>query len=347
MGFGTPQAAPAQIPLGLDAKRTQGVSWERAIQGLPEVVDRFKKFVDALAVRYEVVIGIDELDKLAPDKVEAFLNEVKAIFSIRGCHYLISVSEDAEAGFQRRGIPFRTVFDSCFDELVDVGYLDRGTSTELLRGRVIGLPTPLVWASHSLAGGLARDLIRYARALVSGSETAPREAISGVCRKDLDDKIRAICRELTNVSNDPWATRLLVAILGFDGPYDVSASGVALSRYLGEWLADSRASLSAAQIGEDPAVFRQAAELATFALFVATVCEFFGEYSGPRRTEAAKYDRRDPRCIERLAIARQAMSQSPLIAEQRLSEFREAWHLGTLSPVATALGGIPAGHGGD
>jgi hypothetical protein len=46
-----------------------------------------------------VVIGIDEVDKIRDsDRAEAFLNDVKAIFGVPGCLYLVSLSEDAMAG---------------------------------------------------------------------------------------------------------------------------------------------------------------------------------------------------------------------------------------------------------
>ena len=102
-----------------------------------------------------MVISIDEVDKIRDsDRAEAFLNDIKAIFGVPGCLYLVSLSEDAMAGFARRTPSIRSTFDSAFDELVPVGPMTYRHSEQLLFKRVTGVPRPFIALCHVLAGGL-------------------------------------------------------------------------------------------------------------------------------------------------------------------------------------------------
>jgi len=64
---------------------------------LPEVVDSLRDFLEAVAREHDrVMIGIDELDKMRTEAAaERFLNDIKGIFGIRNCYFLVSVSEEA------------------------------------------------------------------------------------------------------------------------------------------------------------------------------------------------------------------------------------------------------------
>lgn len=83
-----------------------------------------------------VVIGIDELDKISgAEQAQRFVNELKAILGVPHCYYLISVSDDALAAYEMRGLPVRDAFDSAFDEVIHVRYLDLEGSLRLLKKR--------------------------------------------------------------------------------------------------------------------------------------------------------------------------------------------------------------------
>ncbi len=102
-----------------------------------------------------VVIGIDEVDKIRDgERAEAFLNDIKAIFGIPGCLFLVSLSEDALAGFAHRTPSIRSAFDSAFDELVPVGPVTYEHTEQMLFKRVTGVPRPFIALCHVLAGGL-------------------------------------------------------------------------------------------------------------------------------------------------------------------------------------------------
>src|SRR5262249_39818672 len=65
----------------------------------PEIVDDFRRFLERVAtalssegavpaINVPVLIGIDELDRMgSADNARTFLNEVKGIFSVRGCRF--------------------------------------------------------------------------------------------------------------------------------------------------------------------------------------------------------------------------------------------------------------------
>ncbi len=86
-----------------------------------------------------LMIGIDELDKITDDdKARQFLNEIKVVFNLEHCFYMVSVSENAINAFERRGLPFRDEFDSAFDRMLYVDYLTVGSSKLLLRRQSSG-----------------------------------------------------------------------------------------------------------------------------------------------------------------------------------------------------------------
>jgi hypothetical protein len=150
-----------------------GQSRQRAEQPftLPELVASYRAYSGRVAARQRsargggarVVIAIDEIDKiLDSDRAEVFLNDIKAVFGVPGCLYLVSLSEDAMASFARQTPSLRTTFDSALDELVTVGPMTYRNSEQLLSKRVTGVPRPFLALCHVLAGGLPRDLIRAA-----------------------------------------------------------------------------------------------------------------------------------------------------------------------------------------
>jgi hypothetical protein len=161
-------------------KRDLSVS-ERPLS-LPEIVASFSNFLERLAGDYWVLIGIDELDKIHPEeKAEKFLNDIKVIFGLRGVFYLLSVSENALSAFERRGLPIRNVFDSAFDDVLHIGYLDFAGASGVLRQRVIGTPHPFLFLCYCVSGGLPRDLVRVCRNLVIEAQKQPERSLAELC----------------------------------------------------------------------------------------------------------------------------------------------------------------------
>ncbi len=138
--------------------------------GRPRLVADFQDFIRMISnsSRFDrIIIAIDELDKLAStDDLIAVINEIKDVLHIEGTHVIVSVSRDALYRFLLRGVPSRDVFDSTFDEIIQVPMLDASESVEVLQKRAVGFPASWGLACYILSGGLPRDLLRYGRRCV-------------------------------------------------------------------------------------------------------------------------------------------------------------------------------------
>ncbi|NCU05708.1 MAG: hypothetical protein GXC73_17195, partial [Chitinophagaceae bacterium] len=136
--FTTGWAGAFKLPIGLEGELNKAYTFAENQLSNPEIIAGFTDFLQKLPQDIILIIGIDELDKIETDeKAQNFLNEIKSIFGLPRCFFLISVSENAMSLFERRGLPFRDVFDSSFDHIVYVDYLNLETSISLLKRRVI------------------------------------------------------------------------------------------------------------------------------------------------------------------------------------------------------------------
>ncbi|MFC9919629.1 hypothetical protein [Agromyces binzhouensis] len=171
--------------------------------------------------RAHVLVAIDELDRISDgDLAQKFLNELKALFGVPNCFYLVSVSEDALAEFELAAMGMRTVFDSAFDEIIRVDYLRLSEARALLDHLIVGLPRPFVALAYVLSGGLARQVVRIAYQMAEmGYSSEGGAAIdtvsSGLVQRQLYRTLRA-------------AVDQLFGILG-------SGSGTALFRVIDDW----------------------------------------------------------------------------------------------------------------
>ncbi|MEU6367969.1 NACHT domain-containing protein [Streptomyces sp. NPDC046931] len=165
--------AQLSLPAGLQLSDGAQVQHTEQVLTYPELVARFRALLDMIALERRpaggrVVIGIDELDKLGDAQAaERFLNDLKVVFGIRGCHFLVAVSQDALTAFGRHVVDIRTAFDSAFDQLVAVRPLDLAQARRLLELRGVWLPEPYLWVCQMLSGGLPRDLLRTVMSLAT------------------------------------------------------------------------------------------------------------------------------------------------------------------------------------
>jgi Cdc6-like AAA superfamily ATPase len=300
-----------------------GRELSRSQMTLPDVVAEFRRLLTEIAKRREVRIGIDELDKLeSRDDAYRFMNEMKVLFGLDECFFLISVSEDAMSVFERRGLPFRDVFDSSFDDVVNVGYLDLDESIELLQRRVVGLPLPFAFLCHCVAGGLARDVIRVAREVIAsnpsdGSGWPVHLACQGVVEADVRAKVAAslvATRRMTPCSQvedlRSWLQELRTV--------EVDAAGLSEVCEAARPPMFSRLEVaSAAGAADSPRTL--AAELLTFIFYSATLLELFDETTTADDYREAQADGR----VEKLAHARQAMAVHPQTAWESIRSLRE------------------------
>jgi hypothetical protein len=152
--------------------RTSGVSLDQVPWTEADLVLELSNLVNELhRGGYEVRIGIDELDKLASGKdAESFLTNIKVLFPIRDCSFLVTISEDAAAQFAMRGMPIRDVFESSFDAVVTVEPFTFREARVLVRARQPGEHSETIsdtqcLVCYCLSGGRPREFLRFCRQL--------------------------------------------------------------------------------------------------------------------------------------------------------------------------------------
>jgi hypothetical protein len=338
--FTTGWSGALKLPLGIEGGLTGSEEVARQQMSMPDIVSELRELIEEIAktkvgsadspdaAKVSVRIGIDELDKIEPaEDAQRFMNEIKVLFGIPRCFFFVSVSEDAMSAFERRGLPFRDVFDSSFDDIVRVGYLDAQSAISLVQGRVIGMPIPFILLGHCMAGGLARDLIRVVRDIVVLGADRPetRElGLSEVCHElvclDVRGKAEACVLACTRMKQSPQVERLQS---WFRETQAATVSAEALLERC------SNAERDLGFLGDDPSGTDEqrspaalASEFLAFCLFSASLLQYFSEVHNARHfEEAAPVD--GPSRIDRLAEARQAFSISPRAAWDTALGFRE------------------------
>lgn len=299
---------------------------------LPDVVSGLRELVAVITATHQVRIGIDELDKI--DSLEGasrFMNEIKVLFLIPNCFFLISVSEDAMSSFERRGLPFRDVFDSSFDDVVSLGYLEARGALDLIERRIVGLRRPFTLLCHCLSGGLPRDLVRAARDVVTLNAERRREHEGA---EDLE--LSAVCASL--VAGDV-RVKADAAILACR-PLPPSATLSGIRAWLHEarnTAVTSRSLLDRCQQAEErlgrlagqptPQEAELASEFVTFCLYAATLLEFFDESSRTTAEFLAAAPEVGPGTMDQLVSARQDFAVDPKLAWAGISSFRDRFGL--------------------
>lgn len=195
----------AQLPLS-----------EPALVGLLErLVERVRE------ADLSLVVGIDELDKMASDeKAEAFFTNLKVLFPIQECSFLLTVSTQAWSQFARRGLPIRDVFDSSLDAIVSVKPLSLRDSRRVLRRRFSRISDCQVLLCHLITGGLPRDLLRVARQLgnlaqVHQGVTDFAGLLHEFLTQELESRLSATrAWALARLKDDPIGRSRIVAQLG-------------------------------------------------------------------------------------------------------------------------------------
>jgi hypothetical protein len=341
----------------------EAVSLAEHQQSLPDIVAGMRDFLKIIATRNSsVMIAVDELDKVASDVTAAqFLNDLKGIFGVRHCFYLVSVSEEALSNFELRGFPFRDAFDSAFDEVLHLGPLTYKQSRRLLQRRVVGLSAAYLCLCQGLAGGLPRDLVRVARELVATGHraggAAPGEiglcdVVTALVQLDLRGRADATMIAIRKVSADleiepmaMWINQISSCLAGWRTAGD-SDSGAPMCELRARELRELCGSYPAAVYNVKPApteaggaqgaastVSRLGLGLAGSLYYLATVIELFRDdrtKAELQELDGSATGTAKTRQIDALARARQAFMVSPVIAWNQVSAFRESWSMSVL-----------------
>jgi len=142
---------------------------------LPELVSYTRRFMADISLQMKVsarasrpvVVAIDEIDRIASlEDAEGFIGEIKAVFGVEGCYFLVAVAEDVGSLFAQRATTGRSILENAFDETVAVGPLTLAEASSLLLKRVPGFTDAFVYLVYALSGGLPRELIRITRRLI-------------------------------------------------------------------------------------------------------------------------------------------------------------------------------------
>jgi hypothetical protein len=301
------------LPIGSDAGWSASVQRAEQNRTHPEVVEDFRRFAKRCAkylidaeVIDRLVIAIDELDKIAdPAQAHELVNDIKGIFEIPHCQFIVSVSEDAMSAFERRGIPVRDAFDSAFTQMVRMDHFTLAESRRWLSRRLLGVPEQFTYLLHCLSGGLPRELRRVTIELV--------EIIAEDERGDLEHVTEVLLgREL-----DRKAHAFMAAARQFDDTAE-------RSEYLADLVTMPHARTPAAQTalatrlkpGEQLTELRQIRwQSACFLLYCATVREIFDD----TLDEAGL-----GKGLESLALARTQLAVDPQVAWRLVESVREA-----------------------
>ncbi len=322
------------LPIGIELGGTSERSLARHPMSFPEVVAGFSRFLTLAAQTHDVLIAIDELDKLPAEDATAneFLNDLKAAFGVPNTYFLVSVSEDAMSRFERRGLPFRDVFDSAFDEIVYVEPLVLAESQSLLARRVVGLPYIYSALCHVLAGGVPRDLVRTARRIVEVNERLgkPDELapiVQGLMAADLKAKANGVQHTAIRLKAPDSTMNVLLEWLHDFRAASATSAELAAKVLDPDALMPLRVASQKLDEAVTPGLLGLASELNAYGYFVATVLEFFEQQLTEKDVEMAADGARESPRLELLAQARMGFSVSAQTAWRGIEAFRSEANL--------------------
>jgi hypothetical protein len=314
------------LPLGVEAGLQNSMQLAQHQLSLPEIISGFKDFMKLLPSNYTFIIGIDELDKLASaEDAYKFLNGIKSLFGLNNCFYVISVSENAMSSFERRGLPIRDEFDSSFDKIVYVNYLDYWVSQRLLNRRVIGIPVPFIAFCYCLSGGLPRDLIRCCRLMFEILEKDPTansldKLSHEMIKFDLSLKLQAVAIEARQSKAFDDANKLLEGLYRLESLLRGSSSlPFNPQNHFQTYVGNGALARKTKKIDEEK---RKLAilmtELDTYLYYVATLHTYFTNLDVERFKKDEDFE------LDSLARARQLFAYSTVEAQRVIKDFRRS-----------------------
>jgi hypothetical protein len=190
-------------PLGAGLSAGTGQSFTEQVMSLPELIDDYRDFAGRVVAamvadaqskadaeangevpEVRLIVGIDEMDQIDDPKAACmFLDELSAVFGTPNCVYLLALAPATLAAVDQRTVPLKMSSSGLFDEMVWIEELTLQEAATLLDGRVLAMPAAFIALCYALSGGLPRDLLRVARAVISvgehAADKAGRQAIAG------------------------------------------------------------------------------------------------------------------------------------------------------------------------
>lgn len=297
--------------------------------GLPAIVADFRAYSEQVAewnrsrgghwAKGRVVICIDEMDKIRDSKLaEQFLNNIKAIFDVPGCLYLVAISDDAMTVFASQTPAIRTAFDSAFDEIISVLPMTFAESRTLLDRRITGVQLPFIALCHVLAGGVPREFIRAIRALIheAGAKEPDAWELSSVTRVLVKARCDVMRQEaILQLSRGGAAEGILLPLHRPAWPAQTPAR-----RGLDPLEAAGSELVSAAKAAGNDEWTKMCQDVAVALSFYATVLDLFGRRPGQ---VAVWLKDENYQMIDDLAVARHAMRMNSEVAQALLAAWRK------------------------
>lgn len=316
-----------KAPIGVEASRRAGSDATDQQLTFPDAVAAIRRFLQQAARDRDVIVAIDELDKIdSPAAARRFLNEIKTIFGIEHCFYLVSVSEDAMSHFERRGLPLRDTLDSAFDEVLHMTTLPVAESRRVLRQRVVGLPVPFLFVTHAMSGGLPRDLIRVTRALIElrvlhGRPLSVHDAAVRLSARDIDRKLRAATYLIRGIGAEPQVSEALRLLHRYASDHPAPGEYSAVASELNQFVD----SVAAGGEGRPEAglLMGIVADMSLMFYFASTAIEYLSRAVTREACRRAELAGRGGG-IELLAEARAAFSINRRLAWELLGGLRDA-----------------------
>ncbi|MET9226157.1 hypothetical protein [Lentzea sp. NPDC003310] len=294
------------------AKRKVAVKRDDIPLNYPELVDEFRGFLREVAAviaksRGRVLIGVDELDRISDGpQAQKFINELKAVFDVPHCFFLVSVSEDALAEFELAAMGMRTAFDSAFDAVVRVDYLQFAEARRLLNLRVVNLPEQFAALAYALSGGLARELVRIVEVIGSRGGELP-QVTEFLVRAQLRRTTRAAMDRLVRLP-DRAAGSKLVPVLDENPTNGLRAFA---------------ARIEATELSE--AARDTKLDVVVMCEYLAMLMDVFDHRLDEQHMRIGLTH--GPGDFENLARVRRYLGVNPYAARELLAAFEEAWRI--------------------
>lgn len=294
---------------------------------LPELIEYYRDFLENVAKYYPVLITIDEMDKISSSAdAQKFLNEIKAIFNITGCVYLVSISDNALSTFDRRGIGLRDEFDTTFDFVLALGVPDLNYAKELIWRRVIGMPMAFIYLTYIFSGGIPRDVIRTCREIMYVAQSHKDGiSISEMCTElvlqNLKSKAHAIFITATNQAANSGSDILFESINHIEsikgGDRGLSDKMLHLYKLIVENSAIRIAS-ETPEMAQETLLLRN--ELKTYLHFYSTVLSYFHKVGA--RKKISLINQNEEHYLDILAAAQRSISLNADYAHSLINDFR-------------------------
>ena len=331
---------------------------------VPELVGYTRRFMQDIANTYKdsthaVIVGIDEIDRIGSlDHAERFIGEIKAIFGVERCFFLVAVAEDVGSVFAQRATAGRSILENAFDDILVVEPLNFEETRDLLLKRVPGFTDSFVYLSYALSGGLPRELIRVTRRLVEvnqdlGSIHRLADLAFILVKENILESIRATRSQISRLTlNDNWAAVFETLRSATTHLRVTSLSSMDGSRRVIEELSELKAPLrltgqEANTAGQDEdSAKRIIHNFSAYAYFGLAVIDAFSDKFFDLSSVQQKMDSGSEGTYEELALARNELSVSPASSRAMLSRFRSSLsprdaHNPPVNPLATSSHGLP------